>query len=184
VTRHGTPVPGTLTDIGGGFQGVVTPVNHAGGVVCSIRAARSAGELEVAPELVIIAAAGDELPEFTGMPDGRVCRVIWLRGYPDLDAPSRTGNSWQRRACPQRRGTRLIRTSMTSASGGVVVIGPSLLLQQIAARARAAGIDCLTALCLASNTAILGLLSRLGQMTTTPPEAEVIEVQINLLPRR
>jgi hypothetical protein len=95
--------------------------------VCSIRAARSAGELEVAPELVIIAAAGDELPEFTWMPDGRVCRVIWLRGYPDLDAPSRTGDSWQRRACPQRRGTRLIRTSMTSASGGVVVIGPSLL---------------------------------------------------------
>ena len=59
----------------------------------------------------------------------------------------------------------------------------SLLLQQIAARARAAGIDRLTALCLASNTAILGLLSRLGPMTTAPPDAEVIEVQINLLPR-
>jgi acetate---CoA ligase (ADP-forming) len=50
--------------IGGGFQGVVTPVNHAGGVVCSMRAARSVGELEVAAELVIIAAAGDELLEF------------------------------------------------------------------------------------------------------------------------
>ena len=60
----------------------------------------------------------------------------------------------------------------------------TLLLQQIAARAHAAGIDRLTALCLASNTAVLGLLSRLGPMTTTPPEAEVIEVQINLLPRR
>ena len=60
----------------------------------------------------------------------------------------------------------------------------SLLLQQIAARARAAGIDRLTALCLASNTAVLSLLSRLGPMTTTPPDAEVIEVQINLLPRR
>ena len=59
----------------------------------------------------------------------------------------------------------------------------TLLLQQIAARARAAGIDRLTALCLASNTAVLGLLSR-GPMTTTPPDAEVIEVQINLLPRR
>jgi acetate---CoA ligase (ADP-forming) len=45
--------------IGGGFQGVVTPVNHAGGVVCSMRAARSLGELDVTPELVIIAAAGD-----------------------------------------------------------------------------------------------------------------------------
>ena len=47
--------------IGGGYQGVVTPVNHAGGVVCSMRAARSVGELQVAPELVIIAAAADEL---------------------------------------------------------------------------------------------------------------------------
>lgn len=59
-----------------------------------MRAARSAGELEAAPEPVIIAAAGDELPEFTWMPDGRVTPVIWLRGYPDLDAPSRTGNGW------------------------------------------------------------------------------------------
>ena len=50
--------------IAGGFQGVVTPVNRAGGAVCSMRAARSLGELEVAPELVIIAAAGDELLEF------------------------------------------------------------------------------------------------------------------------
>ena len=50
--------------IGGGFEGVVTPVDRAGGVVCSLRAARSLGELEVAPELVIIAAAGDEVLEF------------------------------------------------------------------------------------------------------------------------
>ena len=50
--------------IAGGFAGVVTPVNRAGGVVCSMRAARSLAELEVAPELVIIAAAGDEVLEF------------------------------------------------------------------------------------------------------------------------
>ena len=50
--------------IGGGFKGVVTPVNRAGGVVCSMQAARSLAELEVAPELVIIAAAGDEVLEF------------------------------------------------------------------------------------------------------------------------
>jgi acetate---CoA ligase (ADP-forming) len=50
--------------LGSGFQGVATPVNHAGGVVCSMRAARSVGEMEVAPELVVIAAAGDELLEF------------------------------------------------------------------------------------------------------------------------
>ena len=50
--------------IAGGFEGVVTPVNRAGSAVCSMRAARSLGELEVAPELVIIAAGGDELLEF------------------------------------------------------------------------------------------------------------------------
>ncbi len=50
--------------IGGGFKGVVTPVNRAGGVVCSMQAARSLAELAVAPELVIIAAAGDEVLEF------------------------------------------------------------------------------------------------------------------------
>jgi GNAT superfamily N-acetyltransferase len=50
--------------IAGGFQGVVAPVNRAGGVVCSMRAARSLAELEVAPELVIIAAAGDDVLEF------------------------------------------------------------------------------------------------------------------------
>ena len=47
----------------GGFQGVVTPVHRAGGVVCSRRAAGSLAELEIVPELVIIAAAGDEVLE-------------------------------------------------------------------------------------------------------------------------
>ena len=50
--------------IAGGFEGVVTPVSAAGGVVCSMRAARSLAELDVAAELVIIAAAGDEVLEF------------------------------------------------------------------------------------------------------------------------
>ncbi|MFI5081260.1 MAG: GNAT family N-acetyltransferase, partial [Streptosporangiales bacterium] len=50
--------------IGGGYRGVVMPVNQAGGVVCSMRAVRSLSGLDVAPELVIIAAAGDELLEF------------------------------------------------------------------------------------------------------------------------
>ena len=48
----------------GGFEGVVTPVNRAGGVVCSRLAARSLDELEIAPDLVIIAVAGDEVFEF------------------------------------------------------------------------------------------------------------------------
>jgi acyl-CoA synthetase (NDP forming)/GNAT superfamily N-acetyltransferase len=50
--------------VAGGFQGVVTPVNRSGGVVCSMRAAHSLAELDVPPELVIICAAGDELLDF------------------------------------------------------------------------------------------------------------------------
>ena len=50
--------------IAGGFEGVVMPVNRAAGVVCSMRAARSLTELEVAPELVIIAVAGDAVLEY------------------------------------------------------------------------------------------------------------------------
>ena len=48
----------------GDYQGVVTPVNRAGGVVCSMQAVRSLGELEVPPELAIIAAEGDEVLRF------------------------------------------------------------------------------------------------------------------------
>jgi hypothetical protein len=93
-----------------------------------MRAARSAGELEVAPEPVIIAAAGDELPEFTGMPDGRVMPgdLVARISRPGCPVPDREFVVAPG-PCPQRRGTRLIRTSMTSASGGAAVIGPSLL---------------------------------------------------------
>ncbi len=49
--------------LAGGFQGVVTPVNRDGSVVCSLQAARGLGELTVAAELVIIATARDELLE-------------------------------------------------------------------------------------------------------------------------
>ena len=50
--------------VASGFQGVVTPVDRAGSVVCSRRAARSLADLEPAAELVIIAAAGEEVFEF------------------------------------------------------------------------------------------------------------------------
>lgn len=56
----------------------------------------------------------------------------------------------------------------------------SLLLQRIAARARAEDIYCLTALCLRSNTAILRLLARLGPMTTDVSAPGVLEVRIDL----
>ena len=62
--------------IAGGFEGVVTPVNRAGGVVCSMRAARSLAELEVAPELVIIAAAGNEVLEFAAEAAAKGARAL------------------------------------------------------------------------------------------------------------
>src|SRR5450755_2017827 len=62
--------------IAGGFQGVVTPVNRAGSAVCLRRAARSLGELEVAPELVIIAAGGDELLEFAQAAAAKGARAL------------------------------------------------------------------------------------------------------------
>jgi acyl-CoA synthetase (NDP forming)/GNAT superfamily N-acetyltransferase len=62
--------------IAGGFDGIVTPVNRAGGVVCSMRAARSLGELEVTPELVIIAAAGDEVLEFAAEAAAKGARAL------------------------------------------------------------------------------------------------------------
>lgn len=55
-----------------------------------------------------------------------------------------------------------------------------LLLQRVAALARAQGIDCLTAVCLRSNTAILRLLSRLGPMTTAASDPGVVEVRIDI----
>jgi acetate---CoA ligase (ADP-forming) len=62
--------------IAGHFQGAVTAVNRAGGVVCSMRAAGSLSELEVAPELVIIAAAGDEVLEFAEEAAARGARAL------------------------------------------------------------------------------------------------------------
>lgn len=56
----------------------------------------------------------------------------------------------------------------------------SLLLQGIATRARAAGICWLTVECLASNTAIVSLLSRLGPVSIAPPAWEVMQVRIDL----
>ena len=64
--------------IGGGFQGVVTPVHHEGGVVCSMRAVRSLGELEHPPELVIIAAAGDDVLEFATDAAGNGARALLI----------------------------------------------------------------------------------------------------------
>ena len=49
--------------IDGHFQGVVVPINRAGGVIRSIRVVPSLGELEEAPELVVTAAPPAEVVE-------------------------------------------------------------------------------------------------------------------------
>ena len=91
--------------IAGGFEGVVTPVNRAGGVVCSMRAARSLAELEVAPELVIIAAAGDDVLEFAAEAASNGARAL-------LRAPgrSRATTAWRppsaRSGCWRSSGAR------------------------------------------------------------------------------
>ncbi len=61
---------------GAGFEGVVTPVNRAGGVVCSRPAAHSLRELELAPELVIIAARGDEVLDLAGEAAAKGARAL------------------------------------------------------------------------------------------------------------
>jgi len=50
--------------ISGGFQGVAAPVNRDGSLVCSMLAARSLSELPWTPELVVIAAGGQDLLDF------------------------------------------------------------------------------------------------------------------------
>ena len=77
--------------IGGGYQGVVTPVHRAGGVVCSMRAVRSLTELVVAPELAIIAAAGDEVLEFAAeaAAGGAKALLVLPAGPEDDGKPSR-----------------------------------------------------------------------------------------------
>ena len=93
--------------IGGGFQGVVTPVNHAGSVVSSMRAARSVGELEAAPELVMVAAAGDDLLEFAADAAANGARAL-------LVVPA---GAEEDGAAPAGREQRLLRSSGARACG-------------------------------------------------------------------
>jgi len=100
--------------IGGGFEGVVTPVNRAGGVVCSLQAARSLGELEVAPELVIIAAAGDEVFEFAAEAAATGARALLvLPAGPEQDGEASLAR--------EQRLLEIVRGS------GLRMVGPSSL---------------------------------------------------------
>ena len=99
--------------IAGGFQGVVTPINRAGGVVCSMQAARSLAELEVAPELVIITAAGDDVLEFAGEAAAKGARALLV-----LPAGPEDGEAASAR---EERLLEIVR------GGGLRLVGPSSL---------------------------------------------------------
>ena len=47
-------------------------------------------------------------------------------------------------------------------------------------RAQATGIEQFTATCLATNDTVIRLLSRLGPTTVSPPDAELVELRIDL----
>ncbi len=99
---------------GGGFKGVVTPVDRAGGVVRSMRAARSLRELEVAAELVIIAAAGDEVLEFAEEAAEKGARAL-------LVLPPGSAHEGEASPAREERLLEIVR------GAGMRVVGPSSL---------------------------------------------------------
>ncbi|MGO9899128.1 MAG: GNAT family N-acetyltransferase [Solirubrobacteraceae bacterium] len=100
--------------IAGGFEGVVTPVNRTGGAVCSMRAARSLAELEVAPELVIIAAAGDEVLEFAAEAAAEGARALLVLPAGAEQDPAASVEQ-------EKRLLEIVR------GGGLRMVGPSSL---------------------------------------------------------
>ncbi|MGO9975524.1 MAG: GNAT family N-acetyltransferase [Solirubrobacteraceae bacterium] len=99
---------------GGGFAGVVVPVNPMGGVVCSRRAARGLAELEEAPDLVILAVDGEEVlawAEHAAVVGARALLVV--PGGPERDG-----------AASQMREERLLEIVR---DGGLRLIGPNAL---------------------------------------------------------
>ena len=100
--------------VAGGFRGEVVPVNRAGGVVCSMRAARSIGELEVVPELVIITAAGDEVLEFAAEAAAKGARAL-------LVLPAGPESDGEASLAREERLLEIVR------GGGLRMVGPSSL---------------------------------------------------------
>jgi acyl-CoA synthetase (NDP forming)/GNAT superfamily N-acetyltransferase len=100
--------------VAGGFEGVVMPVNRTGGVVCSMQASPSLAGLGLAPELVIIAAAGDELIESAAeAADSGARALLLLPAGPEDDCA--VGSEREERLLEIVRGA------------GVRLVGPSSL---------------------------------------------------------
>jgi acetate---CoA ligase (ADP-forming) len=134
--------------IAGGFEGVVTPVNQAGGVVCSMRAARSLAELEVAPELVIIAAAGDQVLELAAEAAAKGARAL-------LVLPPGSAHEGQSSLALEERLLEIVR------GAGLRMVGPSSL----GVRNTAAGVSL--------NATFTGASVRAGALAIGSPSGAV-----------
>ncbi len=83
---------------------------------------------------------------------------------------------------------RYIRSSKPTRAEVAVAVGDawrgrgiaSTLLDRVATRARAAGIEQFSATCLANNYTIIRLLSRLGPTMVGPPDAGLVVLRIDL----
>ena len=82
--------------------------------MCSTRAARSLDELEVAPELVIIAVAGDEVLEFAAEAAAKGARAL-------LVLPAGPEEHGDASLVPEERLLEIVR------GGGLRMVGPSSL---------------------------------------------------------
>jgi acetate---CoA ligase (ADP-forming) len=96
------------------FEGLATPVNRDGNVVCSRPAARSLAELGVTPDLVIIAATGDELLEFAEEAAASGARAL-------LMVPGDLNDDGGRSVVREERLLEIARGS------GMRIVGPSSL---------------------------------------------------------
>ena len=99
----GGAVLGNILD--GGFQGVATPVNRAGGVVRSIRVARSLAELDEPPELVVIAVPPDDVPDVAAQAAecGAKALLILTAGFADARRRGSRARGARARDRPRRR---------------------------------------------------------------------------------
>ena len=100
------------TIVAGGFEGLVWPVDRAGGVVCSRPAARSFAELQFVPELVIISAAGDQVLEFAAEAAAKGAKVL-------LVLPASLDDGGVTTVAQEERLLEIVRDS------GLRVVGPS-----------------------------------------------------------
>ena len=99
--------------IAGGFQGAAVPVNRSGGVVRSVRAARSLGDLQEPPELVVIAVPDAEVLDVAA----EAARI----GAKALLVVSRLADGAGEDTGRQRQLLEIVR------SAGLRMVGPSTL---------------------------------------------------------